>query len=171
MAQQSSSSPRTTALGLKTLLSGSDARAADPLLEGAADLLVERLAGEPARIQALACAVRALLRRDAAAADAWRAAHEVLDLLLELLDPERTTAPAPTDEAQDRERRSVGPRLGELLMSTGEITQGQLALALVQQRLDGQRLGAILVEMGAIDEACYQRALRLQRAARRSSRN
>jgi hypothetical protein len=44
------------------------------------------------------------------------------------------------------------PRLGELLIEAGVVTQAQLGEALAQQRLHGGRLGTNLVELGFVDE-------------------
>ncbi|MDQ1486601.1 MAG: type pilus assembly protein PilB [Actinomycetota bacterium] len=42
--------------------------------------------------------------------------------------------------------------LGEILVDRRQLTPGQLSEALVQQRVSGKRLGALLVELGALDE-------------------
>ncbi len=43
-------------------------------------------------------------------------------------------------------------RLGDLLVETGSITDGQLNLALQEQKITGKKLGRVLVDMGLIQE-------------------
>src|SRR3984893_6535775 len=45
-----------------------------------------------------------------------------------------------------------GTRLGERLVGKGLITRSQLSEALLQQPASGKRLGALLVELGILDE-------------------
>jgi type IV pilus assembly protein PilB len=49
--------------------------------------------------------------------------------------------------------------LGEILVARQQLTPGQLSAALVQQRISGKRLGAMLVELGALDERVLAEAL------------
>ena len=44
------------------------------------------------------------------------------------------------------------PRLGEILLQTGLITPAQLAQALAQQKVEGGRVGAILIKLGYLTE-------------------
>ena len=55
------------------------------------------------------------------------------------------------------------PRLGELLVAQGKITQEQLAIALERQRTSGRRLGEELVKAGFVQRSVVSRALRIQR--------
>ncbi|MDQ1680310.1 MAG: type pilus assembly protein PilB [Frankiaceae bacterium] len=55
---------------------------------------------------------------------------------------------------------ALGKRLlGEILVEHGQVTPQQLAEALLQQRVSGKRLGALLVELGALDERVLADAL------------
>ena len=55
---------------------------------------------------------------------------------------------------------ALGKRmLGEILVEHGQVTQQQLSEALLQQRVSGKRLGALLVELGALDERVLADAL------------
>jgi type IV pilus assembly protein PilB len=56
-----------------------------------------------------------------------------------------------------------GPRLGELLLQHELISQDDLAAALVRQEESGVRIGAALVELGALDEKSLVLALAQQR--------
>jgi Type II secretion system (T2SS), protein E, N-terminal domain/PilZ domain len=58
------------------------------------------------------------------------------------------SATAPTPKAPPL----VAPRLGELLMRRGVITQGQLAAVLVEQQAQGGRFCALLVRLGIVAE-------------------
>jgi type IV pilus assembly protein PilB len=49
--------------------------------------------------------------------------------------------------------------LGEILVERQQLTPAQLSEALVQQRVSGKRLGALLVELGALDERDLAEAL------------
>src|SRR3989440_4190 len=51
------------------------------------------------------------------------------------------------------------PKLGELLLEKRYITGGQLTETLLQQSVSGKRLGALLVELGILDEANLAAAL------------
>ena len=53
-------------------------------------------------------------------------------------------------------------RLGDLLVSSGVITQEQLEKALSLPRESGQRLGDVLIQQGFITEAQLIDALRIQ---------
>ena len=55
------------------------------------------------------------------------------------------------------------PKLGEILVAQGKITQEQLALALELQKTSGRRLGEELVKAGFVKRAVVSRALRIQR--------
>lgn len=57
---------------------------------------------------------------------------------------------------------TVGPRLGELLLSSGALDDAKLREALAAQAQSAQRLGAILVEKGLVDERALARALGAQ---------
>ncbi len=62
-------------------------------------------------------------------------------------------------------RRDLGggrTQLGELLVSAKLVTHDQLAQALLQQVTSGQRIGTLLVELGAIDERDLAKALSTQ---------
>jgi type IV pilus assembly protein PilB len=65
------------------------------------------------------------------------------------------TAAAATTTAADRDTgltRAVGLPLGELLVARTPLEPSQVAEALVQQAASGKRVGALLVELGAITE-------------------
>jgi type IV pilus assembly protein PilB len=47
---------------------------------------------------------------------------------------------------------AVGPRIGELLVAAGLVTEEQLAEVLAEQGRDGKRLGHLLVERGYVTE-------------------
>jgi hypothetical protein len=55
------------------------------------------------------------------------------------------------------------PKLGEILVAQGKITQEQLAIALEQQKTSGRRLGEELVKAGFVKRSVVSRALRIQR--------
>jgi hypothetical protein len=55
------------------------------------------------------------------------------------------------------------PKLGEILVAQGKITEEQLALALEQQKTSGRRLGEELVKAGFVKRSVVSRALRIQR--------
>ena len=55
------------------------------------------------------------------------------------------------------------PKLGEILVAQGKITQEQLAVALELQKTSGRRLGEELVKAGFVKRAVVSRALRIQR--------
>lgn len=63
-----------------------------------------------------------------------------------------TTAP---DSGQPRKRI----RLGDLLVETGNITEGQLHLALQEQKITGRKIGRVLVDLGLIQEQQLLRSL------------
>ena len=55
---------------------------------------------------------------------------------------------------------ALGKRmLGEILVEQGQVSPQQLSEALLQQRVSGKRLGALLVELGALDERVLADAL------------
>ena len=55
------------------------------------------------------------------------------------------------------------PKLGEILVAQGKITQEQLALALERQKTSGRRLGEELIKAGFVKRAVVSQALRVQR--------
>lgn len=61
--------------------------------------------------------------------------------------------------ADDFDVQPDGNRLGELLVSTGAITRGQVVEALLQQSASGKRIGELLVELGALDERSLAQAV------------
>ena len=71
--------------------------------------------------------------------------------------PRTATRPETTLDASSRvpsaDDASADKRLlGEILVDRRQLTPGQLSEALLQQRVSGKRLGALLVELGALDE-------------------
>jgi hypothetical protein len=73
-----------------------------------------------------------------------------------------TNAPADIFEILPREHPRQGappPRLGDLLVSKGYITEEQLSAALVESRSTGERLGRVLVRNGWAYEQELARAL------------
>src|SRR5271166_6249161 len=77
-----------------------------------------------------------------------------------------TTGPARVADTANPPRigTSGSPRgqLGELLVGAQLITHDQLADALIQQSASGQRIGSMLVELGAISERDLAQALSTQ---------
>jgi len=65
-----------------------------------------------------------------------------------------------TGKAQVGERP---PKLGEILVAQGQITQEQLDSALASQRTSGRRLGEELIKAGYVKRSVVSRALRIQR--------
>ena len=63
----------------------------------------------------------------------------------------RTANPAPAEIAT-AEPRPAAPRLGELLVRRGLITQGQLAAAVAEQRIHRERLCSMLIRLGILTE-------------------
>src|SRR5262245_37397515 len=61
-------------------------------------------------------------------------------------------ADAPAEPAPARSNGNGRPMVGELLVEQKLISSSQLAEALLQQSASGKRIGALLVELGAIDE-------------------
>ena len=61
------------------------------------------------------------------------------------------------DDATDGDGGSG--RIGDLLIDRQLVTQSQLAEALLQQSVSGQRLGSLLVDLGALDDLDLARAL------------
>jgi hypothetical protein len=55
------------------------------------------------------------------------------------------------------------PKLGEILVAQGQITQEQLDAALASQRDSGRRLGEELIKAGYVKRSVISRALRIQR--------
>jgi hypothetical protein len=55
------------------------------------------------------------------------------------------------------------PKLGELLLAQGAITNEQLAAALERQKTSGRRLGEELIHAGVVKRSVVNRALRVQR--------
>ena len=68
-------------------------------------------------------------------------------------------APAPPPEPERRES-GTGMLLGELLVDQQLIGPSQVAEALLQQSASGKRLGALLVELGAVDDLELARCCR-----------
>src|SRR6184192_879834 len=66
-------------------------------------------------------------------------------------------APAPGTAPQ------AAPKLGEILVAQGKITQEQLTIALERQKTTGSSLGEALVKAGSVKRAVVSRALRIQR--------
>ena len=66
-------------------------------------------------------------------------------------DPATTTALQPPDDAT-QPAVEAPERFGERLVRLGKITNTQLGEALLQQPASGQRLGNLLVEVGALDD-------------------
>src|SRR5687768_1623071 len=62
----------------------------------------------------------------------------------------RVRAKPPEDD--DFDVAHGGQRLGELLVARNFVTKTQLIEALLQQSASGKRIGALLVELGALDE-------------------
>ena len=62
-----------------------------------------------------------------------------------------------------REGGDRPPKLGEILVAQGQITQEQLESALASQRDSGRRLGEELIKAGYVKRAVVSRALRIQR--------
>lgn len=60
-------------------------------------------------------------------------------------------------------RGSTPLRLGEILVTTEDITREQLEKALKQQKLSGKKIGEVLIESGYIKPAQVSRGLKLQR--------
>ena len=56
-------------------------------------------------------------------------------------------------------RRSRGPRLGEMLLARGLITEDDLDTALEAQQRTGERLGSVLVKAGSVSEVDLVRVL------------
>ncbi|MCW2623203.1 MAG: pilus biosynthesis protein PilB, partial [Frankiales bacterium] len=57
--------------------------------------------------------------------------------------------------------RALGSKrlLGEILLERDHLTSEQLSQALLEQRLSGKRLGALLVELGVVEERALAEAL------------
>ena len=55
------------------------------------------------------------------------------------------------------------PRLGEILVAQGKITQEQLAIAVERQKKSGRRLGEELIKAGFVKRGAVSLALRIQR--------
>jgi hypothetical protein len=66
-------------------------------------------------------------------------------------------------ERKDGASASRPPRLGELLVAQGAITDKQLAIALERQKTSGRRLGEELINAGFVKRGVVSRALRIQR--------
>ncbi|HEY5026163.1 MAG TPA: GspE/PulE family protein [Acidimicrobiales bacterium] len=80
------------------------------------------------------------------------------------VDPVSGTGTAAKTDALPRTSPAGAPRsqLGELLVSAQLISHAQLAEALIQQSGSGKRIGATLVELGAIGERDLAKALSTQ---------
>src|ERR1041384_1789845 len=68
---------------------------------------------------------------------------------------------APHDE-EPGDGKPRNRRLGDLLIESNLASQGQRAEALLQQNASGKRLGALLVELGALEERDLARMLSAQ---------
>jgi type IV pilus assembly protein PilB len=72
-------------------------------------------------------------------------------------------SPAGDESIEDlllpRERPATLPRIGEMMLQRGLITEDDLAAALEDQRATGRRMGEILVEMGALTSVELTRIL------------
>src|ERR1700740_488656 len=73
-------------------------------------------------------------------------------------NPTMTTRNDPKGVKYDRP-----PKLGELLLAQGAITNEQLAAALERQKTSGRRLGEELIHAGIVKRSVVNRALRVQR--------
>ncbi|MFJ8043966.1 GspE/PulE family protein [Kitasatospora sp. NPDC096147] len=102
---------------------------------------------------------RRILRRRAASAEPTGAELRGTELPgVELPRTERTPLaedPPTPAEADGR----AGPRIGELLLRRGKLTPAQLDEVLLQQSVSGRRIGALLVELGMVDERALIEAL------------
>jgi hypothetical protein len=74
----------------------------------------------------------------------------------------RDAAP-PTQHGEGPASADRPPKLGEILLAQGTITQEQLAIALDRQKTSGRRLGEELVKAGFVKRSVVSRALRIQR--------
>jgi hypothetical protein len=72
-------------------------------------------------------------------------------------------AAIPTQHGEGPASADRPPKLGEILLAQGTITQEQLALALERQKISGRRLGEELVKAGFVKRSVVSRALRIQR--------
>src|SRR4051794_26558745 len=81
--------------------------------------------------------------------------------ILETVEEPGAAVPAEaSDAAASADETRGGPRLGDLLVSQNLIDLEQLAAALERQGVDrNQRLGEILLEIGALDEPALARVL------------
>ena len=78
--------------------------------------------------------------------------------------PEQSThAPAPDRGSEKGAAPARAPKLGEILLAQGKITEQQLAVALERQKTSGRRLGEELVKAGYVKRGVVSRALRIQR--------
>ncbi|MCZ0983288.1 hypothetical protein O1L60_41330 [Streptomyces diastatochromogenes] len=68
----------------------------------------------------------------------------------------------PADAEQSSPAGQNRPRLGELLVRAGRLTPAQVDEALLQQSTSGKRLGALLIELGMVDERSLIEALSVQ---------
>ncbi|HEV3239928.1 MAG TPA: hypothetical protein VG429_05960 [Casimicrobiaceae bacterium] len=76
---------------------------------------------------------------------------------------ERPHAAAEEDNGEAPAAADRTPKLGEILVAQGKITQEQLAIALERQKSSGRRLGEELVKAGFVPRSVVSRALRIQR--------
>jgi hypothetical protein len=84
------------------------------------------------------------------------------DLAQAAARPSREAGAAPVHEGEtvvSAER----PRLGEILVAQGKITQEQLAIAIERQKKSGRRLGEELIKAGFVKRGAVSLALRIQR--------
>lgn len=75
--------------------------------------------------------------------------------------PARAREPAASAPSAAPAERA--PKLGEILVAQGKITQEQLRIALERQKTSGRRLGEELVKAGFVQRSVVSRALRVQR--------
>jgi hypothetical protein len=74
--------------------------------------------------------------------------------------------PSGADSSPHDEKPAVAdrpPKLGEILVAQGKITQEQLVVALERQKTSGRRLGEELIKAGFVKRAMVSQALRIQR--------
>jgi hypothetical protein len=74
----------------------------------------------------------------------------------------RDTA-AQTQHGEGQASGDRPPKLGEILVAQGKITQEELAIVLERQKTSGRRLGEELVKAGFVKRSVVSRALRIQR--------
>src|SRR5687767_7767364 len=83
-------------------------------------------------------------------------------MLLDHRSPSRHTQAA-TDRWRAHDNSTQRPRIGDLLLAAGAISQTQLEVALARKARTGRRIGEELVASGVLTPARVSHALRLQR--------